>query len=426
MPSFSLDHDLSLQPEKVIRSTQERLLNQHLATCRVHSPYYRERLGGLPGRLRLEELPLLPLTSKHDLAADNEAFVAVPCRDLADICYTSGTTGHPCRIAYTRHDLERLAYNDARGFLATGMTADDTVLMTCTMDRCFIAGLAYYMGAVKMGATAVRNGLTSMESHAEIIRNGQITAMVGVPSFLAKLGDYLQAQAIDARGIRHLICIGEPLRNRQMELTPLGARLEAYWPGAVFSTYASSEMVTSFTECSCRCGGHPPADLALVEIVDAEGTPLPPGQEGEVTVTPLQVTGMPLLRFRTGDISFQLPEPCPCGRRTLRLGPILGRQAQMLKVRGTTLFPGTFFHVLDEIAEIDTYYMEVSGHALSDQIDLYIALRSGDLDSLNIREKLFAKTRLQVALHVITPAEARQKVFASSRKPVRFFDLRQP
>lgn len=426
MPSFSLEHDLALQPEPVIRRTQERLLNRHLAFCRAHSPYYRERLGALPEPLRLEELPLLPLTGKEELAAHNDAFIAASRRDLADICFTSGTTGRPCRIAYTRHDLERLAYNDARGFLAAGLGADDTVLMTCTMDRCFIAGLAYYMGAVKMGAAAVRNGLTSMESHADIIRNGSITAMIGVPSFLAKLGDHLQAQGIDASAIRHLICIGEPLRTRQMELTPLGARLEAYWPGAVYSTYASSEIVTSFTECGCRCGGHAPADLALVEIVDPAGNPLPPGQEGEVTVTPLQVTGMPLLRFRTGDISFQLPEPCPCGRRTLRLGPILGRRAQMLKVRGTTLFPAAFFHVLDEMAEIDNYYMEVSGHALSDHIDLYVALRAGDLDSLQIRERLFARTRLHVAVHTVTPAEARQKVFATSRKPVRFFDLRQP
>lgn len=427
MPSFSLENDLSLQSAAVIRSEQERLLNEHVAYCRRHSPYYRRLLAGLPERaLRLEELPLLPLTSKGDLAEHNDDFIAAPQRAIADICFTSGTTGRPCRIAYTASDLERLAYNDARGFLAAGLSADDTVLMTCTMDRCFIAGLAYYLGVVKIGAAAVRNGLTSMESHAEIIRDGQITAIVGVPSFLAKLGHYLQEKGIDANGIRHLICIGEPLRTRAMGLTPLGEKLESYWPGAVYSTYASSEIVTSFTECAGRCGGHPPADLALVEILDDAGQPLPPGQEGEVTVTPLQVTGMPLLRFRTGDISFQLAADCPCGRRTLRLGPILGRKAQMLKVRGTTLFPSAFFHVLDQIDGVDNYYLEVSGQALSDEIDLYISFHAGDMDSLRIADALFASTRLHVNLHSVSCAEARQKVFGSSRKPVRFFDLRQP
>ncbi len=184
-------------------------------------------------------------------------------------------------------------------------------------------------------------------------------------------------------------------------------------------------MVTSFTECQQRHGGHPPADLAIVEIIDQAGRPLPPGQQGEVTVTPLQVTGMPLLRFRTGDISFQIPDKCPCGRNTLRLGPILGRQAQMLKVKGTTLFPSAFFHVLDEIEGIDNYYMEVTGDHLSDQIDLYVATNDTDLDSLQVREKLYARNRLQVKVHSITREQARQKVFGSSRKPTRFFDCRQ-
>lgn len=427
MPPFNLNNELSFQSPEHIRQEQGRLLNEQIAFCRLHSPYYQRLLAPIPERrFSLEEIALLPLTSKHDLAEHNAEFIAATPREIADICFTSGSTGRPCRIVYTQHDLDRLAYNDAIGFMAAGLSADDTVLMTCTIDRCFIAGLAYYMGAVKMGAAAVRNGLNTMDSHAEIIRDGNITAIVGVPSFLAKLGDYLHEHGIDGTAIRHLICIGESLRTREMRLTPLGEKLEFFWPGAVYSTYASSEIVTSFTECGNRCGGHPPADLALVEIVDDDGRPLPPGQEGEVTVTPLQVTGMPLLRFRTGDISFQIPEPCSCGRNTLRLGPILGRKAHMLKVRGTTLFPNAFFHVLDHIEGIDTYYMEVSGHSLSDEIDLYISFRAGDMEILHVKEELFARNRLHVNLHTISSAAARQKVFGNSRKPVRFFDLRQP
>jgi phenylacetate-CoA ligase len=426
MQKFRIEDDLSFQDDETIRREQQRLLNEHLAYCRKQSPYYRRILADLPEqRFRLEDLPSLPLTAKNDLAQHNHDFTAVPDTEIADLCFTSGTTGRPCRITYTRQDLDRLAYNDALGFLAAGMKPSDNILLTCTIDRCFIAGLAYYMGVLKVGATAVRNGLNSLESHTEIIRDGGITGIVGVPSFLAKLGQHLHNSGIDSSAIRQVICIGEPLRNREMQLTPLGKILETFWPGAVFSTYASSEMATSFTECQQRCGGHPPADLAIVEIIGEDGQPLPPGQCGEVTVTPLQVTGMPLLRFRTGDISFQLPEKCACGRNTLRLGPVLGRRAQMLKVRGTTLFPNVFFHVLDGIAGVDNYYLEVSGDALSDELDLYISFHSGDIESLHIREALYARSRLHINLHCVSCEQTRQKVFGTSRKPTRFFDLRQ-
>ena len=164
----------------------------------------------------------------------------------------------------------------------------------------------------------------------------------------------------------------------------------------------------------------------MVEILDEEGNRVPDGEPGEVTVTPLQVTGMPLVRFRTGDVSFIIPEPCPCGRGTLRLGPILGRKAQMLKVRGTTLFPGAFFNVLDAIPGVIEYYMEVRGTALSDEITICVACREGETpESLGVAEKLYGRTRIHVPVVAVDAAAARQRVFGTSRKPVRFFDLRK-
>ena len=276
------------------------------------------------------------------------------------------------------------------------------------------------------GAAAIRNGLNTLESHAEVISALRPENIIGVPSFLAKLGRYLADAGIDGSCVQRLICIGEPARTRKMELTPRGAKLEGFWPGAVHSTYASSEIVTSFTECSAQCGGHPPADLAVVEILDEAGNRVPDGEVGEVTVTPLQVTGMPLVRFRTGDVSFIIPEPCPCGRGTLRLGPVLGRKAQMLKVRGTTLFPGAFFNVLDGIPGVIEYYMEVRGTALSDEITICVACREGETpESLGVAEKLYGRTRIHVPVVAVDAAAARQRVFGTSRKPVRFFDLRK-
>lgn len=425
--TFNLSDDQSFSSRDEVRRLQDRLLAEHIRYCRNSSPFYRELFSAFPDRdYDFDSLQELPTTSKRDLAEHNEAFFAVPGNEISDICFTSGTTGTPCRIVYTASDLDRLAYNDACGYRAAGMRQGEKVLLTCTIDRCFIAGLAYYQGVVKFGAAAIRNGLNSLESHAEVIRTLHPENLIGVPSFLAKLGQYLADNDIDGSCIKHLVCIGEPARNRKMELTPLGMKLESFWPGAVHSTYASSEIVTSFTECSARCGGHPPADLAVVEILDEEGNRVPDGEPGEVTVTPLQVTGMPLVRFRTGDVSFIIPEPCPCGRGTLRLGPILGRKAQMLKVRGTTLFPGAFFNVLDAIPGVTEYFMEVRGTALSDEITICVACRDGETpESLGVAEKLYSRTRIHVPVVAVDAAAARQRVFGTSRKPVRFFDLRK-
>ena len=425
--TFNLSDDQSFSSRDEVRRLQDRLLAEHLRYCRSNSPFYRKLFAAFPDRdYDFDSLQELPTTSKRDLAEHNDDFFAVPGSEISDICFTSGTTGTPCRIVYTASDLDRLAYNDACGYRAAGMRQGEKVLLTCTIDRCFIAGLAYYQGVVKFGAAAIRNGLNTLESHAEVISTLHPENIIGVPSFLAKLGQYLADNHIDGSCIRRLVCIGEPARNRKMELTPLGTKLEGFWPGALHSTYASSEIVTSFTECSARCGGHPPADLAVVEILDEEGNRVPDGEPGEVTVTPLQVTGMPLVRFRTGDVSFIIPEPCPCGRGTLRLGPILGRKAQMLKVRGTTLFPGAFFNVLDAIPGVIEYYMEVRGTALSDEITICVACREGETpESLGVAEKLYGRTRIHVPVVAVDAAAARQRVFGTSRKPVRFFDLRK-
>lgn len=424
---FDLCDDVSALPGSEIGKLQDRLLAEQIRYCRARSPFYRRAFAAFPERdYDFASLQELPTTSKKDLAEFNDDFFAVPPTEVADICFTSGTTGRPCRIVYTRSDLDRLAYNDACGYRAAGMNPGEKVLLTCTIDRCFIAGLAYYQGVVKLGAAAIRNGLNTLPSHAEVIASLRPENIVGVPSFLAKLGQFLRDTDIDGSCVRRLVCIGEPTHNRKMELTPLGKKLEEFWPGGVHSTYASSEIVTSFTECSERHGGHPPADLAVVEILDEAGNRVPDGEVGEVTVTPLQVAGMPLVRFRTGDVSFIIPEPCPCGRGTLRLGPILGRKAQMLKVRGTTLFPNAFFNVLDSIPGVAEYYMEVGGTALSDEITIFVACRDGGSpETLGVAEKLYGRTRIHVPVVGVDAETARKKVFGTSRKPVRFFDMRQ-
>ncbi len=166
-----------------IREVQENRLREHLVYCREHSPYYRRLLNNSGvdfESITLEQLSGLPFTEKSDIEQHNDEFCAVFPAKIVDIVLSSGTTGRPTRLMYTDYDLQRLAYNEKKSFEGCGITAEDMVLLTCTMDRCFVAGLAYFLGIRSLGAAAVRDGLNSLESHREIFKNvGTPTITVG-------------------------------------------------------------------------------------------------------------------------------------------------------------------------------------------------------------------------------------------------------
>jgi len=407
----------------------DKLLQKHIETCLKSSPFYRERLSGLdPTAVTRKTLAELPFTDKNDLSAQNDAFFATAPEQAIDIVFSSGTTGYPVKIVYTEGDLQRLAENEQRSLEGCGLSEEDTVLLTCTMDRCFIAGLAYFSGVRALGAAAVRNGLGSLESHAEILRRTDATAIIGVPTFLRKLAGFLIGQGIDPQAlpVTRLVCIGEPLRDADLNPLKVASDLEMLWGAKVYSTYASSETITSFCECPEQRGGHLLEDLAVVEIVDEEGRVLPDGEIGEVVVTPLQIEGTPLIRFRTGDLSFLMTESCSCGRVAPRLGPILGRKQQMMKISGTTLYPQAVFNALDEIGGVSEYYIEVEQYdELSDTLRIVLSMQADGPAQAGITEGLQARLRVKPELVFKSDDEVRAKVYRpGSRKPIRFFDRR--
>ena len=224
-----------------------------------------------------------------------------------------------------------------------------------------------------------------------------------------------------------LVCIGEPLRGRDLGFLKLGSDLERIWGAKAFSTYATSETVTTFCECTAQQGGHLHTDLAVVEIVDDDGNPVPDGSAGEVVVTPLVVEGMPLVRFKTGDVSFLSCEKCACGRMSPRLGPIIGRKKHMMKVRGTTLYPQAIYSALDEIAEVSDYYIVVDNEDdLADQVTVHVAARDGKCSAAAIAEVLQARLRVKPDVALEPEETVRQHVHTQkSRKPVRFTDNRR-
>jgi len=433
----SIDRDFSsfdsldtAGPGEISRA-QEALFKEHMAYLENNSPFYREMfksLGINAAHAGLGDLAALPLTDKASLEERNDDFLAVSAGRIGDIVLSSGTTGRPTRMMYSDTDLSRLAYNEKIAMGRLGIGPGDVALLTCTMDRCFIAGLAYYAGIRAVGAAAVRNGVNTPASHMEVIRRMDPSVIVGVPSFLLKLGQYMKSEGMDPSALkaRTLVCIGEPLRGRDMEMQRLGRELENLWDAKAYSTYASSETVTTFCECQAQAGGHLHPALGIVEIVDDEGRPVPSGEAGEVVMTPLMMEGMPLLRFRTGDVSFLLDGNCRCGRTSPRLGPIIGRKKQMIKCHGTTLYPPAVFAALDDIDAVGEYYVVVdSEYELSDNIEVRVSVTDSACTAAQIAEKLQARLRVKPRVSIEPDEAVRGVVYnPASRKPVRFIDKR--
>ncbi|KAK6021733.1 hypothetical protein OSTOST_12590, partial [Ostertagia ostertagi] len=138
------------------------------------------------------------------------------------------------------------------------------------------------------------------------------------------------------------------LRYPDGRLNVLGEKITQNWPIKLYGTYAATEMQTAFTDCSAGMGGHHQPDLIIIEILDNEGRQLPDGTPGEIVITTLGIEGMPLLRYRTGDMAILYAEPCSCGRHSKRLSHVTGRKQQMIKYKGTTLYPPAIFDMLNE------------------------------------------------------------------------------
>ncbi len=417
--------------QEAIRSFQEQKLNEHLHYLTAHSPFYKrlfqsEKQTEVPF-FRLQDLPSLPLTSKEDLQSYNMDFLCVAREKVIEYVATTGTTGKPVTIALTENDLQRLAYNEYCSFRQANVSAADTILLTVTNDRCFMAGQAYTLGARQLGAALIRTGPGLPELQWDTIQRLSPTVLIAVPSFILKLIEHAEAQGIDYHNssIRMAICVGEPLRTPHFELNELSKRIHAKWPISLYSTYASTEMATAFTECGLGNGGHLNPELILVECLDELGNPVPEGQEGELVVTPLGVEGMPLLRFKTGDVATIHHAPCGCGNPAVRIGPIVGRKKQMVKYKGTTVYPPAIKEIMLGLGMGDSFYVEATLDELQmDALSLYLPEEMKEQEE-KLRNAFKSRLRV-VPSFLFVPQNAIDRVRFSphSRKPVDFIDKR--
>ncbi len=419
--------------KQMIDDLQQSLLRQHIQYVYSQSAYYKRLFDKHDIDWRkvrsVEDLQGIPVTTKQDLHEYNSDFLCIPHEQVADFVTTSGTAGDPVLFALSEKDLDRLAYNESLSYECAGLTENDIIQLTTTIDRRFMAGLAYYLGARKMGMGIVRVGSGVPELQWDTIARVKPTVLVCVPSFLIKMLDYADEHGIDYQhsSIKKAICIGEPLRTADFQLNTLAKRITEKWDIQLFSTYASTEMATAFTECEYGQGGHRQPDLIITEFLDENDQPVPDGEPGELVVTTLGVEAMPLLRFKTGDIVQPYYEPCACGRTTMRVGPVIGRKNQMIKYKGTTLYPPAMLDILNDFEEIECYLIELtSDDTGEDMIVVKVGAREPSTAlHTKIKDRFRAKLRVSPEIMFESVVEINKLKFPeNSRKSVVFIDKR--
>jgi len=433
MPENKTD-SLQYQSLEIQRKFQLAALQQTLSYVNTNAPFYKKLFQthqiDLNRIQSLDDLTLLPTTNKEDLQLHHPDFICVAASEIVEYSATSGTLGTPVYVALTHNDLKRLAYNELLSFELMQLNRHDIVQLMLTLDRQFMAGMAYYKGLNQLGAGIIRTGPGLAPMQIETALKLKSTAFVAVPSFLLKLIEYCENESIDMQqlGIKKVLCIGENIRNQDFTYNSLAKKIIQTWNLQLYSTYASTEMQTAFTECIHGQGGHHQPELVIVEILDDDGNPLPAGSYGEVTITTIGIEAMPLIRFRTGDISCYYDTPCACGRKTIRLAPITGRKKQMIKYKGTTLYPSTIFDLLNHFSHIKEYVVEVYNNELeTDELILHIA-SDIPIDECEAKLKPFLQSRLRIvpAIKYHSTSEIISMQYPNNnRKPVKFIDNRK-
>ena len=436
---INYEQDIEFASPAEQKAFQEDLLRQQIAYLQSHSPYYQRLFAqhqiDVSSIRTIEDLQRLPFTEKKDLQLYNDDFLCCPKEQLIDYVTTSGTLGEPVVFGCSDHDLDRLAYNECKSFRCAGVTPSSIVQLMTTLDKRFMAGMAYFNGLHQLGAGIIRVGNGIPELQWDTILRLQPDTIMCVPSFVLRLLSYARQNGIDYRhcSIKRIIGIGEGLRNQDLSLNLLGSRIHEEWPEVqLFATYSSTEMSATFSECEYGCGGHVHPELVIVEIIGEDNQPVPDGEAGEIVITTLGVEAMPLLRFRTGDIAAKRIEPCRCGRQSYRLTPLVGRKNNMLKLKGTTIYPPAINDVLANCDFVENFVVVARQSAAgTDDVLVRIGLKP---THLHLPEEPLIKdlkdrfrARLRVAPNVeILPADVIHAINfpAKSRKPILFVDER--
>jgi phenylacetate-CoA ligase len=310
-----------------------------------------ERAGVDPTSIRgLADLPSAPFSTKEDLRSSYPlGWATVPHEQLVRIHASSGTTGKRTVCAYTARDVDDWADQFARCFATAGVTRGDRVQVMVGYGL-WTAGAGFQSGVERLGAMAVPTGPGNLELQLELMQDMQTTVLCATSSFALMI-----AEAVEQEGLRNRLALRVGLFGSERWGPAMRERIETSLGIETFDIYGLTELYGPGVgiECSAHDGIHYWDDYYVVEIVDPEtGEQLPPGEEGEVVITTLRKEGMPLIRYRTRDLSQVYADSCACGSRYPRIAHLTGRTDDMIKVRGVAVYPAmvdTILHRIDGI-----------------------------------------------------------------------------
>ncbi len=355
------NHGIETLERSALESLQLQRLKSTVARVAGRVPFYQRQFAALglePNAVRsLTDLGRLPFTTNEDLRATYpDGLLAVERSDVLRLHTSSGTTGKPKALFFSAKDIDNAAELMARCLVMTGVTRED-VLQNMMTYGLFTGALMMHYGAEKIGAMVIPAGPGNSDKQLLLMQDFGTTVIHVTPSYALYFADFIEKRGVDPRKdlkLRKAFIGAEPYTEETR------GKIEAALGLDVYNSYGLSEMNgpgVAF-ECECKAGMHLWEDNYIIEIVNPRtGEPLPDGQTGELVLTHPCPQAMPLLRYRTRDITSIIPSPCPCGRTHRRLNRITGRADDMLIVRGVNIYPQQVERVLMGLPAVGRNYL---------------------------------------------------------------------
>lgn len=423
---------IETMPRKELEQLQLKKLRQTISIA-LNSKMYKHKFDELhitPDSIKtLDDIRKIPFTTKQDLR-DNYPFGLV-CGDMKDavrIHSSSGTTGHPTVVVYSRHDIDSWANMIARNMYMVGCRNTD-VFQNSSGYGMFTGGLGFQYGAEKLDATTIPAAAGNSKRQVMFIRDFGTTCLHAIPSYAIRLAEVFKEEGIDPRStkLRTLFIGAEPHTNEQR------LKIERLLGVKAYNSYGMTEMNgpgVAF-ECKQQNGMHLWEDNYIVEIIDPETLePVPDGETGEMVLTTLDRTMMPIIRYRTRDITKIIPGECECGRTHRRIDRIKGRTDDMFIIKGVNVFPMQVEKILIQYPGIGSNYL-ITLDTIADNDVMTVEIELEDMKSDTYPELQEMARTIQRALKdeiLLTPRVKFVKkgtLSVSDGKAVRVKDLRE-
>ncbi len=374
--------DIEAMPRKQIEELQLKRLKWLVQYCSDNIPFYNKRLseaGITAEKIKsISDIQYIPYTTKEDIR-DTYPFglFGQPLKKIVRIHASSGTTGKPTVVGYTKQDIENWSDCMARLCAAAGATDEDIVQIAFGYGL-FTGALGLHYGLEKLGATVVPTSSGNTEKQIMLMQDFKTTALVSTPSYAQYIGELAREMGVIDNIHLKLGLLGSEGCTEEMR-TQIEKSLNLF----ATDNYGMSELMGPGVsgECYLRCGMHINEDHFLPEIINSKTLEvLPRGEVGELVITTLTKEGIPMLRYRTKDITKIDYEPCECGRTFARMAKVMGRSDDMLKIRGVNVFPSQIESVLMKFDRIAPHYQLVVTRAnYSDHLEVKVELSDSSL-----------------------------------------------